>query len=62
MPEQPDSKRAEWLSLQAAWQLKYKNDRDKGRELLKRLVREFPETAQAFAAEQRLRRFERHGG
>jgi tetratricopeptide (TPR) repeat protein len=61
MPEQPNSKRAEWLSLQAAWQLKYKNDRDKGRELLKRLVREFPETAQAFAAEQRLRHFERHG-
>jgi hypothetical protein len=62
MPEQPDSKRAEWLSLQAAWHLKYKNDPEKGRELLKRLVREFPGTAQAFAAEQRLKRFERQGG
>jgi len=62
MPEQLDSKRAEWLSLQAAWQLKYKSDRDKGRELLKRLVREFPGTAQAFAAEQRLRGFDRQRG
>ena len=62
MPEQPESKRAEWLSLQAAWQLKFRHDGNKGRELLKRLVREFPGTAQAFAAEQRLRRFERQGG
>ncbi len=62
MAEQPDSKRVEWLSLQAAWQLKYRHDGNKGRELLKRLVREFPGTAQAFAAEQRLRRFERQGG
>jgi hypothetical protein len=43
----------------AAWQLKYKQDRDKGRDLLNRLVRELPQTAQACAARQRLQRLDR---
>ena len=40
--------RTEWLSLQAAWQLKYSHDGNQGRELLKRLVREFPGTGPGF--------------
>lgn len=54
MRHQPEPKRAEWLSLMAAWQIKYCRDEPAGRELLGRLVREFPETAQAFAAQRRL--------
>jgi hypothetical protein len=61
MPDQPEARRAEWLSRMAAWTLKYKHDGVKGRELLNRLVREFPGTAQAFAARQRLERFARGG-
>ena len=54
MPDQPDSRRAEWLGLIAAWQIRYRHDSDAGRKALERLIREFPQTAQAFAARRRL--------
>jgi TolA-binding protein len=54
MPDQPDSHRAEWLGLVAAWHIKYRHDSDTGRKTLERLIREFPQTAQAFAARRRL--------
>jgi hypothetical protein len=38
----------------AAWQLKYKRDESVARRILERVAREFPETAQAFAAQRRL--------
>ena len=44
MPDQPDARRAEWLSLIAAWQIKYRQDADAGRKTLERLLREFPQT------------------
>jgi hypothetical protein len=54
MPDQPDARRAEWLSLTAAWQIRYLHDPDTGRKTLERLIREFSHTAQAFAARRRL--------
>lgn len=50
----PGSKRAEWLGLLAAWQLRHRHDKAGAREILERIVREFPETPHAFAAQRRL--------
>jgi len=54
MPDQPPPKRAEWLSLVAAWQFRYRKDEAGSRGTLQRLVRQFPDSPQAFAAKQRL--------
>jgi tetratricopeptide (TPR) repeat protein len=54
MPDQPDGRRAEWLSLTAAWCIRYLHDSDTGRKTLERLIREFPQSVQAFAARRRL--------
>jgi hypothetical protein len=54
MPDQEDAKRAEWLGLTAAWHIKYREDLAAGRKILERLVREFPQSAQAFSARRRL--------
>jgi hypothetical protein len=51
MPGQPESKKAEWLSLLAAWQFRYRHDRSATRVVLARLVQEFPGSAQGFAAQ-----------
>jgi hypothetical protein len=55
MPDQPDPKRAEWLGLIAAWHLKYRQDPESARHALERLIQEFPQSAQAFAARRRIR-------
>jgi hypothetical protein len=54
MAAQPDRQRAEWLSLIAAWQLRHRHDPTAARAILQRLLQEFPNTAQAFAAQRRL--------
>ncbi len=54
LPGQPELKRAEWLGLAAAWQLRYRQDEEAGRKLLERLIREFPDTPQALAARRRV--------
>ncbi len=54
MPNPPDKKAAQWLSLMAAWQLKYKQDQTAAQKLLERVVRLYPKTPQAFAAQSRL--------
>jgi len=54
MPEQPASKAAEWLGLIGVWQLNYRHDKDAAKKLFERLIREYPQTAQAFAAQRRL--------
>ena len=54
MPEQPESRRAEWLGLVAAWHIRYRHDSDAGRRALERVIREFPHTPQALAARRRL--------
>jgi hypothetical protein len=58
LPDQPQARRAEWLSLIAAWHLKYRHDSQAGRDLLERLLREHPDTPQAFAARRRLQLLE----
>ena len=55
LPDQPEATRAEWLGLCAAWHLKYQHDLPKACEVLQRLVREFPQTPQALAAQRRIR-------
>jgi hypothetical protein len=55
MPDQPDAKRAEWLGMAAAWHLKYRQDPDAARRSLERVIQEFPESVQAFAARRRIR-------
>jgi tetratricopeptide (TPR) repeat protein len=54
LPDQPEARRAEWLSLIAAWHIRYRHDTNAARETLERLVREFPQTPQALAARRRL--------
>jgi tetratricopeptide (TPR) repeat protein len=54
LPDQPDSKRAEWVGLMAAWQLKYQHNSETARELLQRVIREFPKSPQAIAARRRM--------
>jgi hypothetical protein len=58
MPGQPEPKIAEWLALMASWHVKYRRDETAARELLQRIVRDFPQTLQAFAAQRRLRLME----
>jgi hypothetical protein len=54
MPGQPEARRAEWLGLIAAWQLRLQQDESAARATLERILQEFPETPQAFAAQRRL--------
>lgn len=54
MSEPSHNKRAEWLGLIAAWQLKFNHDPDTARQMMERVVREFPNSPQAFAAQRRL--------
>ena len=58
MPEQPQNKMVEWLALAAAWRLKYLDDKEGGEKLLRRLIKDFPQSAQAFAAQRRLKLME----
>jgi hypothetical protein len=54
MQDQIDAKRAEWLSLMATWQSRLKNDEPGSVATLERILREFPQTPQAFAAHRRI--------
>jgi hypothetical protein len=54
MPNQPESKRAEWLSMIAAWHLKYRHDVEEGRAFLQRILNEHPQSPQAIAAQRRM--------
>ncbi len=54
LPDQPDTRRAEWLGLMAAWHIRYRHDAPAGRAVLERLIREYPQSPQAFAARRRL--------
>jgi len=54
LPDVLDLRRAEWLGLMAAWQLKLLRGPDAARTVLERLVRDFPRTPQALSARHRL--------
>lgn len=51
MPDQPEKKRAEWLSRLAGWHFRHRKDPAATKEVLQRLIREHPQTAQGFAAQ-----------
>jgi hypothetical protein len=54
LPNQPENKKAEWLAQIGAWQLKYLKNREAGRRTLEQLIREYPQSPQAFTAVRRL--------
>lgn len=54
MPDQPEQKCAQWLAQIAVWQYKLSKDPGAARAVLERLIREFPQTPQAFSAQRRL--------
>lgn len=54
MPGQPPGKVAEWLALTAAWLIRQRGEGDAAKQILERIIREFPQSAQAFAAQRRL--------
>jgi hypothetical protein len=60
MPEQDEARRAEWLGLIAAWQIKRLDDPEAGRRTLEQIIREFPQTTQALAARRRIQLLDRN--
>lgn len=54
MQSQPAEKRAEWMGLIAAWQLRLLQDEPAARKTLDRIIQEFPDAPQAFAAQRRI--------
>lgn len=61
MPGQPEARLAEWLGLTAAWRLRYDQDPEAAKPALERLVREHPQSPQAFSAQRHLNLMEREG-
>jgi tetratricopeptide (TPR) repeat protein len=53
LPGQPEFKMAEWLSLMAAWRLR-RGETAAAIPILERLVHDYPQSSQAFAAQRRL--------
>ncbi len=58
MPNQPEQRAAEWLARIAAWEMKYRHDWDAARVVLERIIREYPQSPQAFASQRRLSQME----
>ena len=54
MPGQPAPRRGEWLLTKAAWLARYRDDLETARLVYREVMRDFPDTAQAFAAQRRL--------
>jgi hypothetical protein len=54
MQNPPPGKSAEWLARMAAWQIRYKQNPAAARAILERLMRQYPQSHQAFSAQRRL--------
>jgi hypothetical protein len=54
MPNQPVNKRGEWLMTIAGWHARYRDDVEMARLVYQEVMRDFPQTAHAFAAQRRL--------
>lgn len=54
MPDQPENKRAEWLVTAADWQARQLQNTEVAQQLYERVLRDFPTTPAAFAAQRRL--------
>lgn len=49
-----EAQKADWLTLQAAWHLRYRQDREAAKRALERVLRDHPATLQAFSAQRHL--------
>ena len=58
MSKPSDAKKAEWLGLLAVWEMKYAGDTEAARAWCERLIKEYPQSPQAFAAQRRLKLME----
>lgn len=54
IPGQLPAKTAEWLGLMADWQINHRGEGEAAQKILERLVRDFPQSPQAFVAQRRL--------
>lgn len=54
MPDRPEHRVPEWLSLLAAWQLRPHGNRDLARQHLNTLIQQYPQSPQARVAQRRL--------
>lgn len=54
LPEPPPDRMPTWLAWGAAWHIRYRGDLASARPYLERLVHEYPQSPQAFAAQRRL--------
>jgi hypothetical protein len=54
MPEQPPTRRAEWLVTMAGWHARYRNDADEAKLIYQQVMRDFGDTPQAFTAQRRV--------
>jgi hypothetical protein len=54
MPGASADKAAHWMSLVAAWQIKYLADPQAGRATMERLISRYPHSSQAFGARRRI--------
>lgn len=54
MPGQPPARRAEWLLTIAGWHARYRNDLEEARLIYQQVMRDFRNTAQAFAAQRKI--------
>jgi hypothetical protein len=54
MPDQLPAKSAEWLGLMAGWQIENGVEGERAQGTLERLIRDFPQSPHAFAAQRRL--------
>jgi hypothetical protein len=54
MANQPETLRARWMTLQAEWHLKFRNDAEAARAVYQRVIGEVPQSQAAFDAQRRL--------
>ena len=54
LPETTDEQKSKWLAQIASWEFSSDHDKGKFQSVLRRLIREFPHTSHAFAAQRRL--------
>ena len=54
LPDQPDAKKAAWLTTMAEWHINLRFDWTAGRACLERIIHELPQTREAFSAQRRL--------
>ena len=54
MPGTPQEKGVEWLSLMVSWEIKHRGENEAAQRMLQKLVRDFPQSSHAFAAQKRL--------